>query len=74
MEAEWLREGMRLALESADFTTSSEDEIGSPYYGNPRHEKLMEEVRYSKQLVLIYQAAVWVLSSCLPQFGGRENF
>jgi NAD(P)H-flavin reductase len=60
MEAEWLREGMRLALEAADYTTSAvDDDIGSPYYGNPRHEKLMEEVRYSRRLILTYQLAVW---------------
>ena len=59
MEAAWLREGMRLALEASAHPASVDDEIGSPYYGDPRHEKLMEEVRYSRRLILTYQIAVW---------------
>lgn len=59
MEALWLREGMRLALEAPVDPVAVDDEIGSPYYGDPRYEELMEEVRYSRRLILTYQLVVW---------------
>jgi hypothetical protein len=59
MESAWLREGMRLALEAPVYPTAVDDEIGSPYYGDPRYEKLVEEVHFSRRLILTYQIVVW---------------
>lgn len=59
MESAWLRDIMRRSLEAPVYPAAIDDEIGSPYDGDPRYRELFKQVLYSRRLILTYQAVVW---------------
>jgi predicted ferric reductase len=58
MESEWLRDGLRFALEASIFTTPADDGPGPPQQRDPRFRKLVEGVLYSRRLILTYHAVI----------------
>lgn len=58
MESEWLRDGLRFALEASIFTTPVDDGPGPPQQRDPRFRKLVEGVLYSRRLILTYHIVI----------------
>jgi hypothetical protein len=61
MESEWLRDGLRFALEASIYPSSFDDEFGFPRGDDPAFRKLIEGVIYSRRLVLTYHIVIWGL-------------